>query len=135
MIVEEDSYVLHDTSPAVSYQEVMEDFAMRCYLSKPDLAMSMGEPSHWFGGHNSWLTFVGVTAVLVVVLIPFLLFTLYKYCGFRFQFQKINSILAKLLSVYVSLPEDDTVLQALTNKSNFTYFKTTQHFKIHWICL
>ena len=92
LIVEEDSYVLHDTSPAVNYQEVMEDFAMRRYLSKPDLAMSMGEPSHWFGGHNSWLTFVGVTAVLVVVLIPFLLFTLYKYCGFRFQFQKINSI-------------------------------------------
>ena len=55
----------------------------------------MAEPSHWFGGHNSWLTFVGVTAVLVVVLIPFLLFTLYKYCGFRFQFQKTNSILAK----------------------------------------
>ena len=32
--------------------------------------MSMAEPSHWFGGHNSWLTFVGVAAVLVVVLIP-----------------------------------------------------------------
>ena len=46
-------------------------FAMGYYLSKPDLAMSMVEPSHWFGGHNSWLTFVGVTAVLVVVLIPF----------------------------------------------------------------
>ena len=75
----------------------MEDFAMRHYLSKPDLAMSIAEPSHWFGGHNSWLTFVGVAAVLVVVLIPFLLFTLYKYCGFRFQFQKVNSILAKLL--------------------------------------
>ena len=59
--------------------------------------MSMGEPSHWFGGHNSWLTFVGVAAVLVVVLIPFLLFTLYNYCGFRFQFQKVNYILAKLL--------------------------------------
>ena len=44
---------------------------MRCYLSKPDLAMSMAEPSHWFGEHNSWLTFVGVAAVLVVVLIPF----------------------------------------------------------------
>ena len=100
LIVEEDSYVLQDTSPVVNYQEVMEDFAMRCYLSKLDLAMSMGEPSHWFGGHNSWLTFVGVTAVLVVVLIPFLLFTLYKYCGFRFQFQKINSILAKLLIVH-----------------------------------
>ena len=88
LIVEEDTNVLEDTSPVVNYQEVMEDFAMRCYLSKPDLAVSMGEPSHWFGGHNSWLTFVGVTAVLVVVLIPFLLFTLYKYCGFRFQFQK-----------------------------------------------
>ena len=60
LIVEEDSYVLQDTSPVVNYQEVMEDFAMRCYLSKPDLAMSMAEPSHWFGGHNSWLTFVGV---------------------------------------------------------------------------
>ena len=64
LIVEEDTYVLQDTSPAVNYKEVMEDFAMRCYLSKPDLAMSMAEPSHWFGGHNSWLTFVGVTAVL-----------------------------------------------------------------------
>ena len=92
LIVEEDTYVLQDTSPAV-----MEDFAMRHYLSKPDLVMSMAEPSHWFGGHNSWLTFVGVPAVLVVVLIPFLLFTLYKYCEFRFQFQKVNSILAKLL--------------------------------------
>ena len=58
--MEEDTYVLQDTLPAVNYKEVMEDFAMRCYLSKPDLAMSMGEPSHWFGGHNSWLTFVGV---------------------------------------------------------------------------
>ena len=96
LIVEEDSYVLYDTSPAVNYQEVMENFAMRCYLSKPDLAMSMGEPSHWFGGHNSWLTFVGVTAVLVVVLIPFLLFTLYKYCGLIFQFQKFNSIFGKI---------------------------------------
>ena len=26
-----------------------------------------------------------------------IMFTLYKYCGVRFQFQKINSILAKLL--------------------------------------
>ena len=85
LIVEEDTYVLQDTSPAVNYKEVMEDFAMRHFLSKPDLAMSMAEPSHWFGGNNSWLTFV----VLVVVLIPFLLFTLYKYCGFRFQLQKI----------------------------------------------
>ena len=97
LIVEEDTYVLYDTSPAVNYKEVMEDFAMRCYLSKPDLTMSMAEPSHWFGGHNSLLTFVGVAAVLVVVVIPFLLFTLYKYRGFRFQFQKVNSILAKLL--------------------------------------
>ena len=80
-----------------NYKEVMEDFAMTGYLSKPDLAMSMAEPSHWFGGHNSWLTFVGVAAVLMVALIPFLLFTLYKYCGFRFEFKKVNSILAKLL--------------------------------------
>ena len=120
LIVEEDTYVLQDTSPAVNY-EVVEDFAMRCYLSKPNLAMSMAEPSHWFSGHNSWLTFVGVAAVLVVVLIPFLLFTLYKYCGFRFQFQKVNSILAKLLilnktaeSIPPTLAEPMTELGELT---------------------
>ena len=120
--MEEDSYVLHVTSPAVNYKEVMEDFAMRRYLSKPDLAMSMGEPSHWFGGHNSWLTFVGVTAVLVVVLIPFLLFTLYKYCGFRFKFQKINSILAKLLIVHKtaeSIPP--TLAQPMNELGELTY--------------
>ena len=49
LIVEEDTYVLQDTTPAVNYKEVMEDFAMRHYLSKQDLAMSMAEPSHWFG--------------------------------------------------------------------------------------
>ena len=82
----------------------------------------MAEPSHWFGGHNSWLTFVGVTAVLVVVLIPFLLFTLYKYCGFRFQFQKINSILAKLLIVNKtaeSIPL--TLAQPMTELGELTY--------------
>ena len=122
LIVEEDTYVLQDTSPAVNYKEVMENFAMRHYLSKPDLAMSMAEPSHWFGGHNSWLTFVGVAAILVVVLIPFLLFTLYKYCGFRFQFQKINSILAKLLilnKTAESIPS--TLAQPMTEFGELTY--------------
>ena len=32
-----------------------------------------------------------------MVLIPVIIFTLYKYCGVRFQFQKVNAILAKLL--------------------------------------
>ena len=32
LIVEEDSYVLHDTSPAVNYQEVMEDFCNETLL-------------------------------------------------------------------------------------------------------
>ena len=121
-IVEEDTYVLQATSPAVNYKEVMEDFEMRCYLSKPDLAMSMGESSHWFGGHNSWLIFIGVAAVLVVVLIPFLLFTLYKCCGFRFQFQKVNSILAKLLilnKTAESIPP--TLAQPMTEFGEMTF--------------
>ena len=42
LIVEEDTYVLQDISLAVNYKDVMEDFAMRHYLSKPDLAMSYG---------------------------------------------------------------------------------------------
>ena len=37
LIVEEDTYVLQDTSPTVNYNEVMEDFAMRHYLSKTRL--------------------------------------------------------------------------------------------------
>ena len=122
LIVEEDTYVLQDTPPAVNYKEVMEDFEMRRYLSKPDLAISMAEPSHWFGGHNSWLTFVGVAAVPVVVSIPFLLFTLYKYCGFRFQFQKINSILAKLLIINKtadSIPP--TLAQPMTEFGELTH--------------
>ena len=84
--------------------------------------MSMAEPSHWFGGHNSWLTFVGVAAVLVVVLIPFLLFTLYKYCGFRFQFQKVHSILAKLLilnKTAESIPP--TLAQPMTEFGEMTF--------------
>ena len=39
LIVEEDSTVLEDTSPAVNYKEVMLDFEARRFLSKPDLAM------------------------------------------------------------------------------------------------
>ena len=57
----------------------------------------MSEVSQWFEGQNSWLTFVGISAILVVALIPVIMFTLYKYCGVRFQFQKVNAILAKHL--------------------------------------
>ena len=95
LIVEEDPNVLEDTSPAVNYKEVMEDFETARFLTKPDLAMSMSEVSQWFEGQNSWLTFVGISAIMVIALIPVIMFTLYKYCGVRFQFQKVNAILAK----------------------------------------
>ena len=49
LIVEEDTYVLQDTSPAVNYKEVMEDFAMICYLSKPDLASYVLWLNHHIG--------------------------------------------------------------------------------------
>ena len=39
LIVEEDSTVLEDTSPAVNYKEVMLEFEARRFLSKPDLAV------------------------------------------------------------------------------------------------
>ena len=93
----------------------MQDFEARQFLSKPDLAMSMSNASHWFDGHNSWLTFVGIAAILVMLLIPFIMFTLYKYCGVRFQFQKINSILAKLLLINKA---SETVQPALANPVN-----------------
>ena len=81
LIVKEDSTVLEDTSPAVNYKEVMLDFETRRFLFKLDLAMSLSEASHWLGGHNLWLTFVGLSAIIVILLIPFIIFTLYKYCG------------------------------------------------------
>ena len=59
--------------------------------------MSMSDASQWFEEHSSWLTFVGISAIMVIALIPVIMFTLYKYSGFRFQFQKVNAILAKLL--------------------------------------
>ena len=59
--------------------------------------MSISCASHWFGRHSSWLIFVGISAVTVMGLIPTMMFTLYKYFGVRFQFQKVYAILAKLL--------------------------------------
>ena len=50
LIVEEDSTVIEDTTPAVNYKEVMLDFEARRFLSKHDLAMSLSEASHWLGG-------------------------------------------------------------------------------------
>ena len=73
------------------------------------------EASHWLGGHNSWLTFVGISAIMVILLIPFIMFTLYKYCGVRFQFQKVNSILAKLLLINKTT---ETVQPALAQQAN-----------------
>ena len=84
LIIEEDPNVLENSSPAVNYREVMNDFGSEKFLTKPDLAMSMSEVSHWFEGQNSWLTFVGIAAILVIIIIPVIMFTLYKYCGVRF---------------------------------------------------
>ena len=41
----------------------MLDFEAKRFLSKPDLAVSLSETSHWLGGHNSCLTFVGISAI------------------------------------------------------------------------
>ena len=110
LIIEEDLNVLEESSPAVNYKEVMNDFKAERFLTKPDLAMSMSEVSHWFEGQNSWLTFVGIAAILVMVIIPVIMFTLYKYCGVRFQFQKVNAILAKLLLDRYRVPKLRTYL-------------------------
>ena len=72
----------------------------------------MSDASHWFDGQNSWLIFVAMSAVLVITLMPVIMITLCKYCGVRFQFQKINSILAKLLLLNKAL---ETVQPALAN--------------------
>ena len=93
----------------------MQDFESRRFVSKPDVAMSMSDASHWFCGHNSWLTFVGISAIMVILLIPFIMFTLYKYYGVRFQFQKINSTLANLLLLNKA---SDTVQPALADPIN-----------------
>ena len=39
LLVEEDSTVLEDISPAVNHTEVKLDFEVRRFLSRPDLAM------------------------------------------------------------------------------------------------
>ena len=92
--------------------------------------MSMSDASHWFGGHNSWLTFVGISAVLVIILIPVIMFTLYNYYGVRFQFQKINSILAKLLLLNKT---SETIQPALANPINDYSIMTLQMLKLKLI--
>ena len=114
---------LRKNSPAVNYREVMNDFGAERFLTKPDLAMSMSEVSHWFEGQNSWLTFVGIAAILVIILIPVIMFTLYKYCGVRFQFQKVNAILAKLLL----LNETSETIQPVQAKSEHDITILTFH--------
>ena len=115
----------------MNYKEVMLDFEAKRFLSKPDLAMSLSEASHWLGGHNSWLTFVGISAIMVILLIPFIMFTLYKYCGVRFQFQKVNSILAKLLLINKTTGTVQPALaQQVTNSMDKT-FDILDHRLIH----
>ena len=84
--------------------------------------MSMSDASHWFGGHNSWLTFVGISAVMVMVLIPFINVYIVQYCGVRFQFQKINSILAKhLLLNKASKSIQPTLTNPIDDSSTITF--------------
>ena len=52
---------------------------------------------------------------MVILLIPFIMFTLYKYCGVRFQFQKVNPILAKLLLINKTT---ETIQPALAQQVN-----------------
>ena len=63
-----------------------------------------------------------------MVLIPFIIFTLYKYSVVRFQFKKINSILAKLLLVSKA---SESIQPALAN--SIDAFSTLNQFEIHLI--
>ena len=89
--------------------------------------MSMSDASHWLDGHNSWLTFVGISAIMVMTLIPFIMFTLYKYCGVRFQFPKVNTILAKLLFLNKASETVQPTLANLMEDFSVTKFKMLDH--------
>ena len=80
----------------------------------------MADASYWLAWDNYWLTFVGISAIMVITLLPFIMFTLYKYCVLKFQFQKVNSILPKFL---VLNKASETVQLALANPME--YFSVT----------
>ena len=70
LIVEEDSTVLEDTSPAVDFKEVMLDFEAKRFLSKPDLAMSLSEDSPPLKGTRNRLLLVRLIFVIIPRCIP-----------------------------------------------------------------
>ena len=121
LIVEEDSLCFFmDTSPAVNYKEVMEEFCnVMVLVLNQTWQCPMGEPSHWFWWcHNSLVDILwGVTAVLVgsINTIPTVLHCT-NTVDSDFQFQKINSILGKITKLYTKLPESIPPNTGTTNE-------------------
>ena len=123
LINEEDDDVSQHTSSAILYQELMKDIVTKKYQSKADLAMIFTHAQQWLNGENSWLTFIAVLSLLVILLIPLIMYILYKFFGFKFQFQKVNSILARLLVIGKS-PE---IIKTVTVSDTMTNLETTKN--------
>ena len=101
----------------------MKDIGTKKYQSKTDLAMTFTHVEQWLNGENSWLTFIVVISLLVILLIPLIIYILYKFFGFKFQFQKVNSILARLLVIGKS-PE---MIEPVTASDTVTDMGATEY--------
>ena len=82
---------------SVSFEQVMSDLESRKFMTKEDYILSMMDPESWFEGNTKTWAFILVMAVGTAVVVPVVVYLFCRYCGFRQEVQKINSVMASLL--------------------------------------
>ena len=98
IITEDEDEVLDTFHPPVLLEDAMRKIEVKRYATKQDYAMAMNDPENWFSGDNKWYGFIAIACIIAMCAIPVILFILVKFFGLKIQFNKMNSVVTKLLA-------------------------------------
>ena len=128
IVTEDEVEVLDAFHPAVLLDEAMKDIQTKRYATKQDYAMAMNDPENWFSGDNKWYGFIAIACIIAMCAIPIVLFILVKYFGLKIQFNKMNSVVTKLLAkTFVASQAISSVPGVECHKTNFLVQAQTEN--------
>ena len=107
---EDEKEVLDTYHPPVLLDDALAEIDVRRYATKQDYAMAMNDPWNWFSGGNKWYGFIAIACIIAMCAIPVILFILVKFFGLKIQFNKMNSVVTKLLAKFMAADQAISII-------------------------
>ena len=97
IVIETEEDVLdRRTPPSVAFSSVYNRQQKRLWATKEDKAMGMNDPENWFSSGNQWFGFLGICALLTILLLIIAIPHILKTLGLATKLSDLSTLIGKI---------------------------------------